>query len=298
MANKLKARLALLAAGAAVMTAGGAIAFPLVQQWKAPANVESLPGSSPNLNTPAVDGCASLSPDKLTIAFTSNRTGNFDVYVATRPNAGVGFGNPVALPAPINTAADEACPTITGDGRLFFSSDREDPAYDLYVTKRVGGIWTNPVRLGPNVNSPGRLDESVALYKIGRHEIMLFSSRNVNSTDGRIYQSVDGGPKTLVGGGPNAGIGVSSNNRPSITPDGRTIYFDSDRPGTLGGPDLYSASRPAPLGSFGPATHLSAISSPAFDSRPFITADGSMVTFSSARPGSTSAAPDIWFATH
>ena len=39
MANKLKARLALLAAGAAVMTAGGAIAFPLVQQWKAPANV-------------------------------------------------------------------------------------------------------------------------------------------------------------------------------------------------------------------------------------------------------------------
>jgi hypothetical protein len=33
-------------------------------------NLATLPGSSPNINTPAVDGCASLSADKLTIAFT------------------------------------------------------------------------------------------------------------------------------------------------------------------------------------------------------------------------------------
>ena len=69
-----------------------------------------------------MDGCASLSPDKLTIAFTSNRTGNFDVYVATRPNAGVGFGNPVALPAPINTAADEACPRSRATGAYFLAA--------------------------------------------------------------------------------------------------------------------------------------------------------------------------------
>ena len=31
------------------------------------------------ISTPAVDGCASISPDGLSIAFTSNRTGNFDI---------------------------------------------------------------------------------------------------------------------------------------------------------------------------------------------------------------------------
>jgi hypothetical protein len=295
MPRSIKARLAFLTAGA-VMT--GAAALPLAGQWKTPANLESLQGSSPNINTPAVDGCASLSPDNLTIAFTSNRTGNFDLYMATRPNAGVGFGNPVPLPAPVNTAADEACPTITADGRLFFSSDRDDPAYDLYVTKRVNGSWVAPIHLGSNINTPGRLDESAAVYKLGAHEVMLFSSRNLDSSDGRIYQSVDGGPKTLVGGGPNFGVGVWTNNRPSITPDGRTIYFDSVRPGGLGEPDLYMAKRALPIGPFGPATHLRSLSSPMFDARPFISADGTMMTFSSARTGSTSDAPDIWFTTH
>lgn len=305
MSNIATIRIAALAAGAAIMT-GTPVPVPLLAQtiatwapgqWRVPANLESLPGSSPNINTPAVDGCASQTPDGLAIAFTSNRTGNFDIYVATRPNTSVGFGNPVALPAPVNTAGNEACPTLLQDGRLFFSSDRDDPSYDLYLTRRSGTSWTVPVHLGANINTAGRLDESAGVYTVGTHEILVFSSRKADGSDGRIYQSVDGGPKMLVAGGPNAGVGVWSNNRPSITPDGRTIYFDSVRPGGFGGPDLYSATRPLPFGSFGPAVHLSNLSSPEFDARPFIRADGKMLTFSSARAGSTSPAPDIWFAT-
>jgi hypothetical protein len=297
MFNTRKLRLA--AAIGAIVTGGIAGAMPLMGfnalagGWAAPANLETLPGSSPNLNTPAVDGCASMSPDGLSIAFTSNRTGNFDVYVATRRSKATGFGSPVALPAPINTSADEACPTLT-ENRIYFSSDRDDPAYDLYVIRRFGNAWSAPVRLGANVNIPGRLDESAALYSAGDHEILIFSSRNPDGSDGHIYQSVDGGEKTLVQGGPNL---AGSNNRPSVTADGRTIYFDSDRPGTLGGPDLYYATRAFPFGAFGAAIHLQSLSSPAFDARPFISSDAKMLTFSSNRPGSTSAAPDIWFAT-
>lgn len=305
-----KARMAMLAGGAIATITGAAAALPmlgdpdlLLGHWRAPANLATLPGASAAISTPAVDGCASLSPDKLTIAFTSNRTGNFDLYMATRRNTAVGFGTPVALPASINTAADEACPTIVGDGRLYFSSNRDDPAYDIYVTRRVAGGWTTPVHLGANINTPGRLDETAALYRVGIHEVMLFSSRNLDGSDGRIYQSIDGGPKSLVQGGPNAGIGVWSNNRPSITPDGRTIYFDSVRPGGIGvtaqggAPDLYYATRPLPFGPFGPAIHLTALSGPGFDARPFISADGKMLTFSSGRAGNPSPAPDIWFTT-
>ena len=283
-----------LAGGVASLAGSIGASTPLNGGWATAANLESLRGSSPNINTPAVDGCASLSDDKLTIAFTSNRTGNFDIYLATRPNTAVGFGNPVPLPSSVNTAADEACPTLADGNRLFFSSDREDPAYDIYLTRRIGANWTAPVRLGPNINTPGRLDESAAVYRIGMHEFLLFSSRLSDGSDGKIYQSMDGGPKVLVQGGPNSG---GSNNRPSITPDGLTIYFDSDRPGTLGGPDLYYATRRIPAGPFGPAVHLQTLSSPVFDARPFISADSRMLTFSSARPGSTSPAPDIWFST-
>ena len=286
-----------LVSGIALMATGVAVALPVAGQWKPPANLATLPGSSPGISTPAVDGCASLSADKLTIAFTSNRTGNFDIYMATRPNTAVGFGNPVALPAPVNTAADEACPTLASGNRLFFSSNRDDPAYDIYLTTRTASGWTTPIHLGPNINTPGRLDESAALYRVGAHEIMLFSSRNLDGSDGRIFQSVDAGPKTLVQGGPNDGLGKWSNNRPSITPDGRTIYFDSVRPGGLGGPDLYTASRPFPAGPFGPAMHLRSLSGPDFDARPFISADGKMLTFSSSRAGNPSPAPDIWFTT-
>jgi Tol biopolymer transport system component len=287
-------RVAGLTACTAALMTGVAVGTPLLERWSAAANLESLPGSSPNINTPAVDGCASLSADGLMIAFTSNRSGNFDIYTATRSNKALGFGNPVPLPAPINSAADEACPTLASGNRLYFSSDRDDPAYDLYATRLVGNAWTAPLHLGPNINTPGRLDESAALYPLGRHEIMLFSSRNLDGSDGKIFQSSDGGPKSLVQGGPN---GFGSNTRPSITPDGKTIYFDSDRPGGLGGPDLYVANRGGAAGPFGAPVHLTSLSSPAFDARPFISGDGTILTFSSARAGSTSPAPDIWFST-
>ncbi len=209
------------AIGVGVILAGAAIAFPLAPQWRVPANLEALPHSSPNINTPAVDGCASLAPNGLAIAFTSNRSGNFDIYLATRQNRTVGFGNPIPLPSPINTSADEACPTLTSD-RLYFSSDRDDPAYDLYVSKRMGSGWSAPQRLSPNINTPGMLDESAAPYFFGGHQILIFSSRNVDGSGGKIYQSVDGGPKTLVQGGVNS---TGSNDRPSISADAKTIYF-------------------------------------------------------------------------
>jgi hypothetical protein len=276
------------------LISGGALALPLVGDllgWSAPANLASLPGSGSGISTPAVDGCASLSPDRLSIAFTSNRTGNFDIYLARRPNTFVGFGGPTALPAPINMGSNDACPTLATNNRIFFSSDREDPAYDLYVAQPSAGRWT-VTRLGPSINRPGWLDESAALFNAGTHEVMLFSSRRPDGTGGKIYQSVDGGPATLVAGGVQS---VGSDNRPSITPDGRTIFFDSDRPGTLGGPDLYTASRLSPFAAFGSAIHLRGLSSPGFDARPFISRDGTMLTFSSARAGNPSPAPDIWY---
>lgn len=263
-------------------------------EWSSPQNLESLPGSSPAVNTPAVDGCASHSPDGLTIIFNSNRGGDQDLYMAKRSSTDAGFGAPVRLPEPVNTSANEACPTIATGNRLYFSSDRADPGYDIYVTKHGPKGWSEPANLGPNINRDGYLDESAAFYEDGDHQVMLFSSRSPGDDVGKIYQSVDGGPRSLVQGGPHSS---ASDNRPSVTRDGLTIFFDSTRTGSLGGPDLYYATRSSTSQPFGTAIHLQELSSPAFDARATISKDGSFITFSSNRAGSTSPAPDIWYAT-
>ncbi len=185
--------------------------------------------------------------------------------MATRSSTDEGFGTPVRLPEPVNSSPTKPArrsPTVIG---LYFSSDRDDPSYDIYVSKRGPNGWSEPENLGPNINTPGWLDEAAAFYEDGGDQVMLFSSRQAGgSGDGNIYQSVNGGPKSLVAGGPNSS---ASDNRPSVTRDGLTIFFDSTRSGGLGGPDLYYATRSSTSEPFGPAIHLGGLSSSVFDAR-------------------------------
>ena len=166
-----------------LLLAGSAAAMSPFSDWSKPRNLASIPGTGAGISTPAVDGCASLSPDGLSIAFTSNRTGNFDIYVASRASRSGAFGSPVRLPAPVSTNANDACPTIVQGNRLFFSSDRDDTAYDLYGARQIAGRWSVE-RLGPNINRSGWLDESAAFYEDDGHRVMLFSSRRPDGSDG------------------------------------------------------------------------------------------------------------------
>ncbi|QPC99044.1 PD40 domain-containing protein [Qipengyuania soli] len=284
-----KARL-VAALGSTALCATAALALPRFADWAPPVSIEALPASSTAINTAAIDGCASLSRDGLTLFFNSNRSGNFDIFVATRASRDEGFGEPQRLPAPINTSANESCPTFTQDHRLFFSSDREDSAYDIYAARWQAGEWTDPVNLGGNINRPGWLDETPTFYEDEQgREVMIFSSRLPGGSQGKIYQSVEFGPATLVEGGVNS---AGSDNRPSITHDGLTLFFDSTRSGGAGGPDLHVASRTSVSEPFGPATNLRSLNSPGFDARPWVSWDGRELIYASIR-GTGEGGPDI-----
>lgn len=291
MKNSTQGVFSVLGAG---LLAGASVAMPSFGEWAAPTSIESLPDSSGDLNTTFIDGCASQSRDGLTLYFNSNRAGTHDIYRATRASKSEGFGNPVRLPAPVNTTAnDEACPTLRPGGQLYFSSNRHDPAYDLYVSREGPKGWATPNRLGPNINVAGLLDESAAFYEDGDgNEVMLFCRRSTNGANGKIYQSVNGGPASLVAGGPHSS---ASDCRPSVTHDGKTIFFDSTRSGGLGAQDLYYATRSNLSQPFGSAVHLQTLSGPGFDARPFISWDGTMLTFSSVRATNEGSFPDIYF---
>lgn len=301
-----RTRTAPLVLGLTGVVAAAAVAMPPFGAWSAPQRLDSLPGSSDALLTPAVDGCASHSADGLTLVFNSNRpvslggSGNHDLFMATRPSRAAGFGTPQPLTA-LNTSADEFCPTIARGNRLYFSRASTGDLGDLFITRRGPSGWSAPTRLGSNVNQTGPMEESAAVFEDedGR-EVMIYSRRS-GSEPGVILESIAGAPAFPVAGGPHSA--TAGDNRPSITHDGRTIFFDSTRAG--GAPDLYYSTRSSTSQTFGEAVHLSALSVPGavFDARPFINWDGTLMTFSSARsgskaaPGATTIAPDIWFVT-
>lgn len=71
---------------------------------------------------------------------------------------------------------------------------------------------------------------------------------------------------------------------PAYSPDGRFVYFSSDRPGGLGGDDIY---RVAVTGAgFGTAENLGpAVNSPAKEWAPMLSPNRARLLFSSDRPG-------------
>lgn len=265
-------------------SAGVAAAVRTFGEWSAPVSAQQ--GSDPELNTASNDGCPILSPDGRSLYIASNRPGGLggqDIWVAYRRSTRQGWGPPVNLGAPVNSAADDFCPTPVRGKRLFFVSRRDEPNGDIYVADMRGRRWEQPVRLGPEVNSPAQ-EWSPAYFKddAGR-DVLYFSSTRPGGPGGQdIWYSVDYGPAQLAPGALNTPFDDS---RPNVRSDGREIVFDSTRPGTLGGPDLYSAARGSTAEPWPAATHLAALSSPAADTRASLSWDGSLLLLGSARDG-------------
>ena len=87
---------------------------------------------------------------------TARRSGLGGLDIWSARVSGDGFDAPAPLPAPLNSASSEGDFTLSPDGRVaVFWSDRPGGAGegDLYVSRRLPDGWTQPVNLGPVVNS-------------------------------------------------------------------------------------------------------------------------------------------------
>jgi hypothetical protein len=230
-----------------VMSLVGAVAAADYTAWEPAVNAETLPGTSSELNTTSLDGCPMLSPDGLSLYFASNRTGTLgglDIWVAYRGSKDGSFGDPVHLAAPINTGGDDFCPTpVRGDG-LFFVSTRAGSCggADIYFARQNPARgWTEPYNLGCSVNS-ALGEASPSYFEADGQAYLYFSSgpdimASIQQPDGSF------GPASSV-----TELNTASNEfRPNVTKNGLEIVFDSNRSGTLGGQDLYFATRASVL---------------------------------------------------
>jgi hypothetical protein len=268
--------------------------------WGTPVNAESIPGASSELNTAFNDGCPIQSPDGLSLYIASNRPGGLggqDIWVSHRDEQGDPWGAPLNLGEPVNSPADDFCPSPTRGHRLFFVSAREGGCGgpDIYITRLDRDGWRDPQNLGCEINSSaGEASPSFFQDEAGRPVLYFSSARaggfaqDAGAPDSDIYVSVNFGPPTLAPGLNTA----SDDSRPNVRKDGLEIVFDSTRPGTLGGPDIWTALRSDDSASWAGPVHLDApINSAASDSRATLSWDALTMVFGSTRPGSE-LAPD------
>lgn len=285
----------------------GAVSAKHFGDWSDPVSMESTtPGTSSDFNTAYNDGCPIQAPDGLSFYMASNRPGGLggqDIWISSRESTDDPWGSPVNAGVPVNSPQDDFCPSpIRGHG-LFFVTRRPHPdncgnpsnpgSADIYFTRLRKDGWDEPQNVGCNINSAA--DEWSPSYfegEDGQAYLYFASTRpgghTAGGTDADIYFSVNFEPAQLAPGLNTA----SDDHRPNVRKDGREIVFDSTRPGTLGGPDIWTAIRDNEYSDWDEPVHLPApINSAAAETRASLSWDGTQLVFGSNRPGVEGPAP-------
>jgi hypothetical protein len=240
------------------------------------------------VNSPtSTEGCPMESPSGMQLFIMSTRGagGDQDIWVASRPDTDSAFGEPVELPAPVNSAANDFCPTpLRGKGLLFVSDRGGVDAYgtsacgsgDIYFTRRspATGQWAAPRNLGcvasGGPNGPGtELGPSQVETDAGT-QLFFSSGGAMGSNTQDIYvsnQRDDGsfGAPTLVA----ALSSANDDAMPNVRKDGLEVVFASNRPGGQGAFDIWSSTRTSVFADWAAPVNLgTAVNGPGAETRP------------------------------
>lgn len=185
---------------------------------------------------------------------------------------------PVSISTVINTrTGNEGTCTVSADGRkLIFTSCVGRPGFgscDLYESRKIGEEWTQPVNLGPNVNSPA-WESQPALSADGR-TLYFVSDRRAGQGRRDIWVSTldDKGTWTKAR---NLGKPINTaydEISPFIHVNNRTLYYASTGLPGFGGYDIYASEHDS-TGWSAPVNFGAPVNNYEDQFSLFITADG------------------------
>jgi len=184
----------------------------------------------------------------------------------------------------INTSDNEFGPVISANGKvMYFTSDRKGGVggQDIWKTRKITGLWSAPVNLGAPLNTPS--DEGIDTFSQDEKSLYLTSDARpggLGKNDIYVSHLVNGKwtePQNL---GPPINTPYNDANA-SLSADGKTLYFVSDRPGGVGGMDIWF-SQLGPDGKWGAPKNLGEpVNTPDWEGFVFIAPDGVTLYFSS-----------------
>jgi hypothetical protein len=234
--------------------------------WGEPRNL------GPTINTEFRENSPRLSPDGHWLIFGSTRRpgkcvadSEVEFYISHRENAEDDFAwePPVNFGCEINAFGYVLHPTFFHDDEkgtttMHFAGSRVGagiPGLDVFVSTRLFHGGFGPPALVPELSSPG-VDYSTSVRADGLEMFLKWNGAVTGSiTSGELAVATREStsqpwstPKTL---GPMINIGAD-NDMATLSCDGTTLYFLSNRPGGLGSYDFYVATRkrleePAPV---------------------------------------------------
>jgi len=199
---------------------------------------------------------------------------------------------PINLGKNVNSEWDEYHPSLTGDSKEMMFTVRRPrdentvckhckQEEDIYNSFQINGIWQKSTKLKKPINT-GNNEGAQCISPDGKY--LFFTICNAESGYGScdIYWSKREGnnwskPK-------NCGSKVNTKyweSQPSISADGKTIYFTSNRPGGYGGMDIWKTEMISE-GVFSDPENLGdVINTPYDEVSPFIHFDQKTLYFSS-----------------
>jgi hypothetical protein len=259
--------------------------------WGDAQKIDEIAGNSSELNTPFMDGCPIQSPDGLRLYIASTRPGGLgglDIWVAERDKKKDPWGAPENLGAPVNSSADDFCPTPIQGGGLFFVSREANPGScglgDIYFTRNKHGKgWAEPANLGCAPVGPNtELDEQGPSYVENDDQGYLFFSSSSPTVAGDIYVSSRLAGWNFGGSTPVAELNIPLMNdiQPNVRKDGLEVVFSSNRDGGLGAQDIWVSTRNSFAAPWSAPVNLgAAINTAASESRPSLSKNARTLLF-------------------
>jgi hypothetical protein len=186
----------------------------------------------------------------------------------------------------VNTSSEELNASISADGlSLYFISNRAGGVggRDIWVTTRTttDENWGEPVNLGPTINTPaGEWGVSISYDGLS---LYFDTSQNGSVAINDLWVATRATTDDDWGNPVSLGPTVNSSGddyTPSISADGLSLYFNSDRSGGRGAYDLWVTSRETTDAPWDAPVNLGpTVNSSAFDVFPGISTDGRMLFF-------------------
>lgn len=220
------------------------------------------------VNTASSEDDPSFTADRLQLAYTSNASGNADIYLGTRADVTAAFTT-TALTT-VNSTSTDASPEISADGKtLYFTSNRSG-AFDVYVSTWSGTAWTTPTVV--KELSTANPDSDVAISPDGLtalviqtttpHRVMIAT----RATTADVFGTLAEVPELEV----TADVAA-----PTLTDGGATVYLHAGAPR-----DVYVSHYTN--GHYSTPTMVTELYSDVRDAAPFVSAHDDHLVYAHA----------------
>lgn len=173
------------------------------------------------LNSPASETRPTVARDGRSIVFAVGKRGlNMDLYVADLVDGAPADPRPIES---LNSGADDCAPAFRGDD-LYFASDRAGGAggLDVYRARWNGAGFGPPERLAGAINSPA--DDCDPAPRPATVDLVFASRRGGGNFDLYVAHGEAGDVEPIP-----ALDSARDEREPTFSPDGRALFFASDR---------------------------------------------------------------------